>query len=286
MKACIIYTGSYNLADYCLNSHEILFNTLIQNKIQYDVYISVANEIHLKSFEKEGQVRLDGQKSKIRELQQIYHMDEPQFVNPGRCETWKTLDKSFVKEKFENIVGKENIKHIDYINCEDGGRSWDNDYNQYPCNSDRDLHFLEGLFKNNFYKRTLRLSTIIPKEKYDLFIQLRPDFKINFLSLNNIISENKKYFNFHSGRIDFIYFSSFIFTDYLNKTNYENLLNTENKDDPVSFFNLKKNEKYKNKAGQHLLLDYFKKIDKTIDSRTIHIGNKIDSYTVQIDKLL
>lgn len=278
MKCCILYTGSYNLTDFSLESHTILFNLLKENKIEFDVYISVANEIHIKAFNDEDISRRNQARQHFATLVNTYNLHNPTNPNELRIESWKTLEESYVKEKFENIVGKENIKHIDYINSEEGDRAWAQ--NDYPYKCDKDLHFVEGLFENNFYKRTLRLANIIPKETYDMFVQLRPDFKITNLNSNHIIQQKEKCIKYYTARIDFIYFSNFIFTDYLNKTNYNNLLTSEDSTDPESLLNIKKNKQYQDRMGSHLLPQYFNKFN--IDSSVFgkDVGDKMDCYTV------
>ena len=52
-KVCIMYTGGWNLSDLTINSHKSLYNYFNKNNIKYDVFISVSNEIILKSDKKE-----------------------------------------------------------------------------------------------------------------------------------------------------------------------------------------------------------------------------------------
>lgn len=214
MKVCILYTGAYNLSEYSLENHKKnLFAYLKKNDIQFDVFISVANELYFTNFDKE----LDETNLKIfKNLQK----KKPKLPNMKYNENWRwqsqlELNPFEIKQNYERIVGKNNIKYFDTTNCEYDQNYWQK--NEYPKNYSRDTHFIEGVLNSNFYARSCKLFKKIKKENYDYFIQLRPEYmfykEFEFLS---IVPDKPNFLFYCSHRLDFLYISDFLFDKFIN----------------------------------------------------------------------
>tara|TARA_B110000967_G_C18872611_1_gene556317 strand:- start:1311 stop:2150 length:840 start_codon:yes stop_codon:yes gene_type:complete len=277
MKICIIYTTAYNLADFTLDSHKYLFDLLNELNIEYDVFISISNEIVVKHTNKE---KLIDFYNKIKGKLNQYHGDnvETYFENSNR---WyyhfkKTVSEEYISKKFENLVGQKNIKHIDFKISE----------LSFPisCHPEKNgsTHTVDDLFhvKCNYYRRLTRISKLINKNKYDKFINLRSDFEIiKDNSLKEILQKEfkpDKDFFYMSRRINVFTISNKLMIEWLNKTKYKNLVETEDKEEKDSIHNLVKSRNHLGEKSLHVDLHLGKLCKKmNIEFKRVNIMKKL-----------
>jgi hypothetical protein len=270
-KVCITYTGGWNLSDLSVYSHKLLYDYLNKNNIKYDVFISVANEIVLKSYDKEEVENGIDKLNNIHNLKFNKESIHNHLFNKKLFWFSVFLDTNYIKNLFEKIVGKSNIKHIDFKIKENGSKKY-NDGTEVQGHS---VHFLPDFFHSNYYKRFTRLSNEINTNNYFKFINIRPDFKISRINLLTNILKHKVTTNYLycDYRLDYINISNKLLPDFFNKKSYLKLL--EKQID-------KKNEeflKYVKDNTIHLEI-HFKKIFKLFNieelNQNIYVGERIE----------
>lgn len=270
-KVCIIYTGGWNLSDLSIYSHKLLYEYLNKNNIKYDVFISVSNEIFVKALVKE---EVENSIDKLNEIHNLKFNKESIYnflVNKRIFCFNEFVDKNYIKNLFEKIVGKSNIKYIDFKIKENGSKKF-NDGKIDPA-----VHRVPSFFHANYYKRFKRLSNEINTKNYFTFINVRPDFKINNINqLKDIIKQkvtsNYLYCNY---RLDFLHISNKLLSDFFTEKSYLKLLKKQ-KDEKNEEF-LKCFKKINGEDCIHLEI-HFKKIFKLFNieaDKHINVGLRI-----------
>lgn len=215
-KVCIMYIGAYNTFDLTYNSHkENLFDLLDELNIEYDVYISVANELTLKHPKKEFVSAAIKKLSKFTCFKD--HLNEDSVKSIGHHHWYhytKMLEHDEMSGIFTKLVGDDHIKHMDFKIKETAE-------NVYPYSNAANIHLARHFFASNFYKRIRRVSDLVKNEgEYDKFITLRPDFYISPNILKDCLQEqwnnkNKPVF-YVSYRIDYFTISNKLFYRFIN----------------------------------------------------------------------
>jgi hypothetical protein len=263
MKICIIYTTAYNLTDFTLDSHKYLFDLLHELNIEYDVFISISNEIFIKKDNHEGVI--DFYNNIKRKLDEYHGDNLENNLESAHTEIElqtrralilykKTVSEEYISKKFENLVGQKNIKHIDFKISELGFPKSE------TCHPEKNgsVHTIHGLFSKrcNYYQRLTRISKLINKNKYDKFINLRSDYSIiKDNTLKEILQEefkpNKDFF-YMDCRMNIFTISNKLMIEWLNETTYKNLVETEDKEEKDSIHNLVKSRKHLGEKTLHL----------------------------------
>lgn len=239
MKVCIVYVGSYNLFDLCKISHNRLFNLMKDLNINYDVYISVANEILLSSSDK------DMFYTKIKKIKdklqlQKFIIDINKWGNSLMYNAHQTIDKEKMKNEFEKIIGKDNLKYFDATISFDKELSekiknnqdisdWESKHGTNGRKG-KNVHLLPHFFQSAFYLRIKKLHKVIDQNKYDKCIVLRPDFEITIskdLIKKYLLSDKINNYLVYNVRLDFFHISNKLFYIFFNENIYKNVFEAD-----------------------------------------------------------
>lgn len=269
-KVCITYTGGWNLSDLSVYSHKLLYDYLNKNNIKYDVFISVANEIVLKSYDKEEVENCIDKLNNIHNLKFNKESIHNHLFTKNLFYFSGFVDTNYIKNLFEKIVGKSNIKYIDFKIKENGAKNY-NDGGVEP-----QVHCIPHFFHTNYYKRFKRLSNEINRNNYFTFINIRPDFKITHINplvdiIKQKVTTNYLYCNY---RLDFIHISNKLLPEFFTEKSYLKLLEKQRDEKNEEFL---KYVKYSNTI--HLEI-HFKKIFKLFNieelNQNIYVGERIE----------
>ena len=268
-KVCITYTGGWNLSDLSIYSHKLLYDYLNKNNIKYDVFISVANEIGLKSIDKKEVENGIDKLNNIHNLKFNKESIHNHLFIKNLFYFSGFVDTNYIKNLFEKIVGKSNIKYIDFKIKENGSK------NYFDGGFQRQVHCIPHFFHTNYYKRFKRLSNEINRNNYFTFINIRPDFKITHINplvdiIKQKVTTNYLYCNY---RLDFIHISNKLLPDFFNEKSYLKLLEKQRDKKNQEFL------KYVKDITIHLEI-HFKKIFKLFNieelNQYIGVGERIE----------
>jgi len=289
MKVCVIYVGAYNTFDLCSSSQKnILFDSMNELNLEYDVFISVANETSFYSLDKvqlENTINMNNKISNCKLLNENIKVEA--WGTSNRYYIHKQIKVSSMRESFEKLFGKSNIKHFDsiisfnpklnesIINGEENVIMEWQQKNGTNGRKGKNMHIIPHVFNSSFYKRLKHLSSIIEFEKYDKFIILRPDLNITISKdiINQYLIEKYNIYNkIHvSSRIDIFSISNKFLYNILNEEIYNDLYNNEDKNDENSFHKIIEKSPYKTLHMEINASSLFNKLN--IQYYPINIGN-------------
>ena len=279
MKVCVIYVGAYNTFDLCSSSQKnILFDSMNELNLEYDVFISVANET---SFYNMSMEELTNNLTKFYNSTGHQLQDcpvEKQAYGRGHLHyVHKTIDTNEMKIKFENIVGKDNIKYFDtLITTKPNIKS----KNTVSIRKGTQVHTLPHFFHSAYNIRIKRLSKLINICQYDKFIILRPEMKLTMSSgtakklLLEKFNKGQNYF-YITMRIDFFSISNTLFTEFFNEEIYNNLYENEDKNDKNSIHNIIKNSPYNSFHLEVYASNLYKKLNVNYKNINIIAGDRV-----------
>jgi len=278
-KLCIIYTGSWNLSDLSLLTHKPLFENLREHNINYDVFISVSNEILIKHPDKTLLINNFSKLSKHNCFDFLEEKNIWQGSESREEATWnwyhinKIVDTNYIKKKFNELVGESNIKHIDFRVNEDDITIKDSNGNSKNHNNYGDGHNLPYFFDTNYFKRLTRVSSIVNQDEYFSFINVRPDFYMEnhekiIKHFTNPINNELQLLT--SYRLDFFHISKQLLVKFFNKNKYLKICESK------EIYEIKKSNPYTNNV--HIEI-YFEKIFQLLNisvQKNFIVGFKLD----------